>query len=98
MTTTAEFKTKRDTAGARYATALAELKAAYIDLSALDRTLANRNVDPDGDIFQSFYSGGVEQVRASLTHPTYAPAMSAEHWGREAEGQFQIYLASHTPG
>jgi hypothetical protein len=54
---------ERNAAGDRYGKALAELRAAFVDLSALDRLLSAPSFGPAPDI-------------VPLRHPTYAPDIS----------------------
>jgi hypothetical protein len=51
---------KRNAAGKRYAAAVSELRAAFVDLSALDRLLSAPSFGPPPDI-------------VPLRHPTFAP-------------------------
>jgi hypothetical protein len=51
---------KRNAAGDRYKAALVELRAAFVDLSTLDRLLSAPSFGPPPDI-------------VPLRHPTYAP-------------------------
>lgn len=54
---------KRNAAGDRYAAALVELRAAFVDLSALDRLLAAPSFGPPPEV-------------VPFRHPTFAPAIS----------------------
>ena len=54
---------KRNATGDRYKSALIELRAAFVDLSALDRLLSAPSFGPPPDI-------------VPLRHPTYAPDVS----------------------
>jgi hypothetical protein len=60
MTTLIE---KRNAAGDRYAAAVAELRAAFADLSALDRLLSAPSFGPPPEV-------------VPFRHPTFAPAIS----------------------
>jgi hypothetical protein len=54
---------KRDAAGKRYAAAVSELRAAFVNLSAVDRLLSAPSFGPPPDI-------------VPLRHPSYAPDVS----------------------
>lgn len=64
----------RDTAGARYAAAVAEFRAAYVDLFAMDLALKNRNVGiGDGINTPRTFSGEFREIPVGARHPDYAP-------------------------
>ena len=54
---------KRNAAGKRYAAAVSELRAAFVDLSALDRLLSAPSFGPAPDV-------------VPFRHPTFAPDVS----------------------
>lgn len=68
MSTHSELLIHRDTAGARYAAAVAELRAATIDLAAIESVLVNMNAGRMSlQTFAGFPSG------VTLRHAKYAP-------------------------
>jgi hypothetical protein len=85
-----DLRATRDAAGARFAAAVDELHQAFVDLAALDRTLANGNV-------------GAEQLQTlghppdlwSLAHPKYAPYQAA-NWNDEIAAKRDRYIAAAT--
>ncbi|MDE2466167.1 MAG: hypothetical protein KGO02_20990 [Alphaproteobacteria bacterium] len=69
-----ELLSARDTAGRRYAAAIAELRAAMVDLSAIEHALDHR--DSGLDAMQRpvrTFTGEADAIPASLLHPIYAP-------------------------
>lgn len=69
--TLSELQAAQTTAGARYAAALDEFLAAFVDLAALDAALSNGNVNPHrSDPVRSF---GRIVERHELAHPVFAP-------------------------
>jgi hypothetical protein len=77
MTNITQMLTDRATAGARYAAALVELKASYVDLAALDNALLNLNHGVGANDRHAIGSHGftaelVNQVPVELRHRTYA--------------------------
>ena len=66
MSTLAELITHRATAGARYVAAVAELRAAFGDLGAIERLL-----EPKVGTTPTF--GGPRPDPIPLRHPVYAP-------------------------
>jgi hypothetical protein len=89
--------TARDTAGARYAAALSELRAAYIDLAAHDKALLNRRFGSPSHI--ASFNGTQEQdgVPIGLRHPDFAPDGDGA-WHNEVEAQADAYLADLKAG
>jgi hypothetical protein len=88
MSKISDLRDSRDAAGARFKRAVDELHAAFVDLAALDQTLANGNV-------------GAEQLQTlghppdlwSLAHPKFAPYKLA-NWNTEIEALRDRYLAA----
>ena len=75
----------RDTAGARYAKAVAEMHDALIDLGGIDEALENRRVP-----LLTFFH--LPQNLGTLAHPTFAPANTAVDW-REKSTQGAMKLS-----
>lgn len=68
-----QIREQHAAAGARYAAAVAEMKAAFIDLAATDQAIMNSNVfGTDVPTFQ----GSVDLD--SLRHPVFAPNVTNE--------------------
>lgn len=71
MSTLAELATHRAAAGARYVTAVAELKAAYVDLDAHDRVRATPKVATEQS--GSRFVGERRKMHERLEHPEFLP-------------------------
>lgn len=69
MSTTAQLVAARTTAGARYVAAIAELRASYGDLAAIEKLLVTNRVAYTANL-QTF---GERPDVITLRHPTYAP-------------------------
>lgn len=79
MATVSQILTDRATAGARYAAAVVELKAAYVGLAAIDMALGNANVPtPTAQKpvrrFGEPVEGTLDALPPELVHPVYVPA------------------------
>ncbi|WP_414899351.1 hypothetical protein [Rhizobium cremeum] len=72
-TTTEELKEARQAAGERYAAAVAELEAAYLDLAAYDRVLQNANVNRlHGSAYEHrSFRGGIDFIPIDMQHPDF---------------------------
>ncbi|HWH74539.1 MAG TPA: hypothetical protein VNV16_09800 [Methylibium sp.] len=90
MATASQLFTDRDTAGAAYAAALADFRAAWINLKALDIACDNGNVvkaHPAGGAlpqvrsFEAVSKWGIEALR----HPQFASAPGLAEWERTAQ-------------
>jgi hypothetical protein len=80
--TLAELIHAQAKAGERYAAAIAELHAAFVDLAAIDGALANGN-SGHGDYVPTF--GPVMAQNAGIfSHPVYAPVDAGFCWLNEA--------------
>jgi hypothetical protein len=87
-----DLQAAREAAGARFRAAVDELHLAFVDLAALDQTLANGNV-------------GAEQLQTlghppdlwSLAYPKFAPYQPA-NWHDEIFAIRDRYLAAATKG
>lgn len=88
-----EFEAKRESAGRRYAAAVAELKEAWAELSALDHLLANRNFGHDAHL-RSFV-GDMHGLPSVLCHPVYAPSAGGR-WSDRAADRLAHYLGGLT--
>lgn len=79
MTTKPNMMTARATAGARYANAMVEMRAAYVDLAAIETALQNRNVgvgtsETQGGIGVSqTFNGRMLEIPLEARHPVFAP-------------------------
>lgn len=65
-----ELKAARVTAGERYAAAITELEASYIELAAYDRALQNRNVNIDAEDIRTF-RGDLNFFPIEMQHPDF---------------------------
>jgi hypothetical protein len=93
MSTLPELITHRTTAGARYVAALTELRAAFGDLSAIDRLLALKTP------FEPVVSfGGPQPDVIPLRHPTFCPGspnpLNASLVGRPFEDDCRAAFAT----
>lgn len=72
-TTLAELKAARQAAGERYAAAISELEAAYIELAAYDRALQNGNVNrlPGAPYDHRTFRGGLDLLPIDIHHPDF---------------------------
>lgn len=103
MTTLNTMLTNRDTAGARYLAAAQELRAAYVDLAAIDQALSNSLYgikDPFQRPVQSFDGTQAQQgLPHGLEHPVYCgPSAIAGAWDKDADAQGAVYLAALKAG
>jgi hypothetical protein len=78
-TTLSGLLTQRDTAGSRYAAAVSELQAAYVDLAAIDRVLASGNTKLCHPV-PTFGSSSPEGVPEVLRHQVYAAGPGSARW------------------
>ncbi|MCV3764040.1 hypothetical protein [Rhizobium sp. TRM95796] len=71
--TLAELKNARQAAGERYAAAVVEIEAAFIELSAYDRVLQNGNVNRlSGAPYEHrSFRGGLDLLPADMRHPDF---------------------------
>jgi len=76
-----QLKAERAAAGAGYTKALAEFRSAFVRLAAVERTLTNRNVNPDGEI-RSFHPHRLrlEQALKSFQHWDFQPRILVTEW------------------
>lgn len=82
MTTFDDLVMKREQAGQRYRRAAAELRAALVELAALDATLANGNVNAGHPHVQPGFHDMPDSLPLPLVHPVYSPR-SGPHWRDE---------------
>lgn len=66
-----ELNAARQTAGDRYAAAIAEIEAAYIDLAAYDLALQNRNVNPGHTYDHRSFRGDLDLLPVEMVHPDF---------------------------
>jgi hypothetical protein len=85
-----DLRLSRGAAGARFRAAAEELHLAFVDLAALDQTLANGNIG--GEQLQTL---GHPPDLWSLVHPKYAPYQAA-NWHDEIFAIRDRYLAAAT--
>ncbi|MEW6630319.1 MAG: hypothetical protein AB1440_05575 [Pseudomonadota bacterium] len=81
-------------AGARYAAALAELHAAFVDLAGIDMALENRNV-PVGSVPVHSFFGIPDSVPWPLRHPLFAPD-AGPNWQDEMRARGDELIAALT--
>jgi hypothetical protein len=76
-----QLKAERAAAGVKYAEALETLRSAFIRLAAVERTLTNRNVNPDGEV-RSFHPHRLrlEQALQSFQHWDFQPRLLVTDW------------------
>jgi hypothetical protein len=80
MSTLKQLWKERESAGAEYAAALETLRAAFVRLGAVERTLRNGNVG--GGEFQSFHFSRhrLEDALRSLQHTQFVPRILITEW------------------
>ncbi|MDB5617471.1 hypothetical protein [Tardiphaga sp.] len=76
---------QRTAAGARYASAVAEFREAFLELAALDGALV-------GKTSEQVRSFGTYPDMIALRHPVYAPDLEG-HWPTEATERRNEFLA-----
>ncbi len=81
MSTLKQLKAERAAAGAAYVKALSDFRSAFVRLAAIERTLTNRNVNPDGEI-RSFHPHRLrlEQALQSFQHWDFIPRILVQQW------------------
>jgi hypothetical protein len=93
VSTTPELLTHRATAGARYAAAVTELRAAFADLAAIDRLLSNQRV-----AYGTLPTFGQHPDPISFRHPVYAPNVGGTFEDDVRAAYATRYAAWPTPG
>jgi hypothetical protein len=83
-----DLKAAREGAGARFRAAAEELHWAFVNLAALDQTLANGNVANE-----ELKTLGHPPDLWSLAHPKYAPHKPA-NWNDEIQAMRDRYIAA----
>ncbi len=80
MSTLKQLRAEREIAGAEYANALETLRAAFVRLGAVERTLTNRNIN-DGEV-RSFHPHRLrlEQALQSFQHWDFCPRILVQQW------------------
>jgi hypothetical protein len=74
MTILTDLLTARDTAGTRYAAAVAELRDSFVDLAAIDVALRNKGVGlPAAQNPPATFSGIPQVLPVEFLHPVYLP-------------------------
>jgi hypothetical protein len=83
---------KQASAGERYAAAVAEFRAAFVELAAIDAALDNGN-SGHPEIVRSF--GPLLPVNISLfAHPVFAPDVTVRLWPSEVHEKRDALVAS----
>ena len=96
MTTYASYLTQRSTAGSRYQAALVELRAALVDLAALDATVANRNLNSGSSAPVRTFAALPDSLD-HLTHPEFAQAVEAPSIAADVRAQRDVYILAGVP-
>ncbi|WLA78815.1 hypothetical protein [Bradyrhizobium elkanii] len=91
-TTLSGLLTQRDTAGSRYAAAITELQAAYVDLAAIDRVLSSGNPKLCHPV-STFVSHTPEGVPEILRHPTFAADPGDSRWADMVQARVAQLMA-----
>src|SRR5258705_11879739 len=80
MSTLKQLRAEREIAGAEYAKALEKLRAAFVRLASVERTLRNANVG--GGEFQSFHftRHHLGEALRSLQHVQFIPRILVNDW------------------
>ncbi|WP_095201646.1 hypothetical protein [Mesorhizobium carmichaelinearum] len=90
--TPAELLESHAAAGRRYATALLELEAAFIDLAGHDRALENQNVPVGPTPVRGFF-GHPDSRPWPLRHAEFAPG-AGSNWQDESRARGDALIAS----
>lgn len=98
MATLAQLTSQRATAGARYAAAVAELRASMVDLAALDQVLANNVISPGNPSPAPTFTDPPDSLPWYLAHPVYAPRQPLPNWRDQTKAVRDAYLAAFTAG
>lgn len=101
MATITQVLADRGTAGARYAAAIVELKAAYIGLAAIDMALGNSNVPTPAAQkpvrrFGEPVEGTLDALPPELVHPVYVPARTFA-WRKDIIAAAEPIINTTTP-
>jgi hypothetical protein len=88
-----QLKAAQTAAGARYAAAVKEFHASFVDLAALDITLSNANIGAEGGA-RSF--AAIPQ-RHEHSHPIFAPHDTVTI-GDEINAARDAYISEFTAG
>jgi hypothetical protein len=83
--------TNQTKAGERYAAAIAELHAAFIELAAIDATLDNGH-SGHPDVVRSF--GPLHPNLGLFAHPVFAPDVTVGAWSDEVREKRDALIAS----
>jgi hypothetical protein len=87
-----ELKDQQAKAGERYAAAIAELEAAFVDLAAIDAALDNGH-SGHPEIVRSF--GPLVPINLGLfAHPIFAPDVTVGLWSDEVREKRDALIAS----
>jgi hypothetical protein len=75
-----QLRAERESAGAEYAKSIETLRAAFVRLAAVERTMRNGNVG--GGEFQSFHftRHRLEDALRSLQHTQFIPRILVTEW------------------
>ena len=90
-----ELLAEQAAAGARYSAAVAELRAAWIGLAAIERALGNAHVA--GRSVPTFHGDTPDLPPSRLLHPRFAPDVGAR-WSDEADRRRDEIVHSFTRG
>lgn len=97
MTSLNTMLSSRSTAGERYANAVTELRAAMVDLWAIDLAIMNRHVGVPSSQAVETFSGENTEIPTGFRHPKYASAsLGGIH--NDAETKSDTYLAALKEG
>lgn len=91
--TTNNLSEMRSVAGARYAAAVAELWASYVDLSSIDAAINNGNI-PVPPV--ATFRGDADRIPHEFRHPAFYPEGGESLKDARTE-RFNLLLRQHTP-
>ena len=89
MSKLSDLRATRDAAGARFKAAVEEFHQAFVDLSALDQTLAS------GVAGEQLQTLGPPPDYWCLVHPKFAPFQGG-NWNDEIQTRRDAYIAAAT--
>jgi hypothetical protein len=93
----AQLRAERERAGAAYAEALASLRAAWVRLAAIERTLENQNVAPGSIRTWHHARRQLEEGLRSLQHHQFAARIIASEWHDSAAAMSDAQINGFNP-
>lgn len=95
VTSAATIAAARDTAGAAYFTVINAIRAAYIEVAAYDKVVANKRITMTSVPDLRTFGEGAAALPGSLVHPVYANSISPR-WLEAIQPRADQILATYT--